>query len=314
MINPLISIIIPTYNRVTLIGETLDSIITQTYPNWECIVVDDGSMDYTRELMEFYSEKDSRINYYKRSENHLPGPNGCRNFGFKKSKGSWLKFFDSDDILVPEALSLHLEKLVGQDVIVSKVKYIDEKGKTINLDHHYLPINNLVEDYFLGRITYYTFGPLWNKSFLEKQPYLFDEKIRNLDDWDFNLRMLYQEPRITYIHEPLILYRLHKESLSREINKLNYIELKSEFYARRKHFKILRGNSQINLLFLREFDKNKCKTKLKRALLVNHKKKFRLYLMLSRRQFKLLKFKEFLSTTLGFFSFTLLGKGEKFFK
>lgn len=314
MINPLISIIIPTYNRVMLIGETLDSIITQTYPNWECIVVDDGSSDYTRELMEFYSAKDSRITYYKRPEGHLPGPNACRNFGFKKSKGNWVKFFDSDDILVPEALSVHLEKLAQHDVIITKVKYIDEGGKPISLEHYYLPFKNLVEDYFLGHITYYTFGPLWKRNFLERQPYLFDENIRNLDDWDFNLRMLYQQPRITYIHEPLILYRLHKESLSREINKLNYEEIKSEFYARKKHLKILKGNSQVNVSFLREFDKNKCKTKLKRTLIVNHNKKFQLYLMLSRRQLEIFKIKEFLMTTLGFISFTILGKGEKFFK
>lgn len=313
-LNPLVSIIIPTYNRVHFVGETLDSIIAQSYPNWECIVIDDGSVDYTVELLEFYCKRDSRISYHNRPKSHLKGPNACRNFGFKKSKGDWIKFFDSDDILVPEALSLHVENLSEQDVVITKVKYIDEEGKSINLEHHYLPVKNLVEDYFVGRITYYTFGPLWNRSFLERQPCLFDERIRNLDDWDFNLRMLYQEPRITYIHKPLILYRLHENSLSYEIKKLNYKEIRSEFQARKKHLKILKKNPKVNYLFLKEYDKNRCKKKLKRALIVKHKEKLGLYLMLSRRQLELFQLREFIITTLGFLSFSLFGKGERFLR
>lgn len=310
----LFSIVIPTYNRGHLIGETLDSLISQSYTNWECIVVDDGSTDYTNELMEFYCENDSRIKFYSRPADHSKGPNGCRNFGFKKSRGNWVKFFDSDDVLVSEALKQHLEKLPEHDVIITKVRYIDEKGESLKLEHQYLPDKNIIEEYFVGRISYYTFGPLWNRNFLERQSHLFDERISNLDDWDFNLRMLYQEPRISYIHEPLILYRLHHNSLSQEINKLNYEEIKSEFYARKKHFQILRKHPHIDISALREFDKNKCKNKLKRALIVDHQKKFQLYLMLCRRQFELLKFKEFFSTTLGFFSFSFFGKGEKLFK
>jgi len=277
-------------------------------------VVDDGSSDYTSELLEFYSKRDSRITYYIRPKSHLKGPNGCRNFGFKKSKGNWIKFFDSDDILIPEALSLHVGKLSEQDVIITKVKYIDEEGKPINLEHHYLPVKNLVEDYFVGRITYYTSGPLWNRSFLQRQPCLFDERIRNFDDWDFNLRMLYEEPRITYIHEPLILYRLHENSLSQEIKKLNYKEIRSEFHARKKHLNILKKNSKVNYLFLKEYDKNMCKKKLKKALVVKHKEKLGLYIMLSRRQMELFQLREFIITTLGFLSFSLFGKGERFLK
>lgn len=314
MSNPLISIIIPTYKRAHLIGETLDSILAQTYTNWECIVVDDGSSDYTRELMGFYCKRDSRITFYKRPQNYLKGPNGCRNFGFKKSRGDWIKFFDSDDILLPEALNLHLKELSQKDVIITKVKYINEQGKHINLEHNYMPVKNLIEDYFIGGITYYTFGPLWKRNFLQKQTCLFDEKISNYDDWDFNLRMLYQEPRIAYIHEPLILYRLHENSLSKELIKLNYEELKSEFYARKKHLKILKKNSKVNFLFLKEYDKNRCKYKLKKALVVNHKKKIALFFMLSQRQFELFQFREFMKTTIGYLSYSLFGRGERFFK
>lgn len=310
--NPLVSIIIPTYNRAHLIGETLDSIIAQSFNNWECIVVDDNSSDHTMELLEYYSNRDPRIKYYKRPNKFKPGPNGCRNFGYQQSKGSWIKFFDSDDLLVPKALDLHVEKLSEQDVIITQVNYIDEDGKPINITHHYLPKDNIIEDYFVGRITYYTFGPLWNRKFLQRQPQLFDEGIRNLDDWDFNLRMLYQEPRIDYIPEPLILYRLHKSSLSYEIKKLNFEELRSEFQARKKHLNILKTYPNVNLQFLKEYDKNRCKRKFKRALEVKHNKRLHFYCMLSRRQFELFRFREFIKTTIGFISFSLFGKGERF--
>jgi glycosyltransferase involved in cell wall biosynthesis len=90
-IQPLVSIIIPTYNRAHLIGETLDSVLAQTYQNWECIIVDDDSTDKTDEVVGAYVEKDSRFKYYHRPDEHLPGGNGARNYGFKMSTGEYVQ-------------------------------------------------------------------------------------------------------------------------------------------------------------------------------------------------------------------------------
>ncbi len=65
-VQPLVSIIIPTSNRAQILGETLDSVLAQTFEFWECVVVDDGSTDYTAELMDFYCKKDTRIRYFHR--------------------------------------------------------------------------------------------------------------------------------------------------------------------------------------------------------------------------------------------------------
>ena len=94
-----VSIIIPTYNRAHLIGETLDSVIAQTYDKWECIVVDDGSTDYTEELIELYCEKDSRIQYHHRPKSRSKGANACRNYGADLSAGEFLMWLDDDDLL-----------------------------------------------------------------------------------------------------------------------------------------------------------------------------------------------------------------------
>ncbi|MCM2302197.1 MAG: glycosyltransferase, partial [Flavobacteriaceae bacterium] len=91
---PLVSIIIPTFNRAHLIGETLDSILAQTYTNWECIVVDDGSSDNTHIVVGQYVAKDSRIKYVHRPEHMLKGPSSCRNYGFELSKGEYINWFD----------------------------------------------------------------------------------------------------------------------------------------------------------------------------------------------------------------------------
>lgn len=81
MTQPLVSIIIPTYNRAHLIGETLDSVMAQTYTNWECIVVDDGSTDNTAELLVVYCNKDNRFQYHHRPKDRPKGANAYRNYG-----------------------------------------------------------------------------------------------------------------------------------------------------------------------------------------------------------------------------------------
>lgn len=104
----LVSIIIPTYNRAHLISETLDSIKAQTYTDWECIVVDDGSHDGTEHLLEYYAKNDSRFKYYKSPSSKPKGANACRNFGFEVSSGVFIQWFDSDDFMFEAFLEIKI--------------------------------------------------------------------------------------------------------------------------------------------------------------------------------------------------------------
>ncbi|MCA1744718.1 MAG: glycosyltransferase, partial [Bacteroidales bacterium] len=108
---PLVSVIIPTFNREHLIGETLESVLKQTYNNWECLIVDDGSTDRTRELVEGYVQLDGRFSYYRRPDYMPKGANACRNFGFEISRGDYVNWFDDDDIMHPEKLQIQVEAL-----------------------------------------------------------------------------------------------------------------------------------------------------------------------------------------------------------
>jgi glycosyltransferase involved in cell wall biosynthesis len=101
--NPFVSVIIPVYNRVSLIQETLQSVIDQTYPYWEAIVVDDGSTDGSYELVIKFTELDHRIKVFRRDREPKGAP-VCRNIGVAKSVGQYLIFLDSDDLLAPFCL------------------------------------------------------------------------------------------------------------------------------------------------------------------------------------------------------------------
>jgi len=123
MNSPLVSIIIPTYNRAHLIGETLDSVLAQTYTNWECIVVDDGSADGTDKLLATYCEKDARFQYHNRPSNRLKGANACRNIGFELSKGEYVNWLDSDDIWSRNKIEEQIKILIVSDSDIVTCKW-----------------------------------------------------------------------------------------------------------------------------------------------------------------------------------------------
>jgi glycosyltransferase involved in cell wall biosynthesis len=307
----LVSIIIPTYNRAHLIGETLDSIIAQTYTNWECIIVDDGSTDNSEDVIGSYLKKDSRFQYYKRPSYKIKGANSCRNYGFERSKGNFIQWFDSDDLYIDKAL----ERLVSSfsdefDVVVCRLEKVDFKTK-IKIKDNPILTDNLFLDYFVGKITFYVSGPLWRKSLLLEQPFLFDEEIRHLDDWDFNLRMLYDNPKIKYVNESLIKYCIHTESLSHEISKLNYEEIKSEILAREKQLKIISKNKKVDRIKATLFVKNRYKYLLRELLVANNENKMQLFMLLLKKQIKLYDFRGFIKTIIGFAIFNVFKKGYK---
>ena len=307
-----VSIIIPTYNRAHLIGETLDSILAQTYTNWECIIVDDGSTDTTDEVVGEYVKKDSRFQYHNRPKDRKKGPCACRNYGFELSKGKFVKWFDSDDVMHSKLIEQQIASFEEAiDCSVCKVAYYDfAKNETLKENSIYS--NQLIEDYLVGRVTFYVSGPLWRKSFLNNQNELFDENLSNLDDWDFNLRMLYCEPKIAFIDKPLIKYRIHKDSLSKEIGKLNIKEIKSEIIAREKHLILIRSNNMANFKVLKKSNIEQYRFILREALVTNHNNKNYFFKHLFLKQLEAFAIKQAFRTFIGFFIYGVFKKGYKF--
>ena len=107
--NPLISIIIPVFNRENLIVRTLKSVQNQTYAHWECIIVDDGSSDNTLNVIASFIEKDKRFKII--SHHHVGNANILRNIGINKAKGEYIAMLDSDDEFMANHLSRRLSKI-----------------------------------------------------------------------------------------------------------------------------------------------------------------------------------------------------------
>ena len=311
---PLISIIIPIYNRSDIIVHTLESIIKQSYENWECILVDDGSDDDIEIVVNIFCKKDKRFSFYRRPNNLSKGPSSCRNFGFYKSTGAYIKWFDSDDILLPDALEKQISYMDDEvDVVVSKLELKNiEKNKTIEVNEIFS--NRLIEDYLLGNVSFYVSGPLWERSFLFNKE-LFDEKIRNLDDWDFNLRMMYDKPRIFFLDEVIAIYRIHEDSLLHELGKCNFNEIYSEFSAREKHLKLLSSLEYKEArLKLRDFIIARSLFFLRIGLSLPFKEKCKLFLIMLKYQMKYQYYRIFFKTLLAFFTSIIFNKGYTLLK
>ena len=129
---PKVSVIIPTYNRSSLIADAIQSVLAQTFGDFEIIVIDDGSTDNTKELVDNF--KDPRIRYlYQKNQ----GVSVARNTGIQASRGEYVAFLDSDDTLLKEALEKRVEVLDRHPEAAfsyGQIYFVDEKGRIIQLE------------------------------------------------------------------------------------------------------------------------------------------------------------------------------------
>lgn len=138
----LVSIITPMYNAQKYIAQTMDSVLAQTYSNWEMIIMDDCSTDSCPEIVKEYCRKDSRIKYFKNKENQ--GVSGTRNAAMQKATGRYLAFLDSDDLWNPEKLSIQISFMEQNDAhfCCTGCCVIDENGKLTGQVRHVPPKKN----------------------------------------------------------------------------------------------------------------------------------------------------------------------------
>ena len=185
MNTPLVSIVIPTFNRAFLIAETLDSVLAQTYTNWECIVVDDGSTDATKELLNDYCEKDPRFQYHQRPNSRTKGANACRNYGFELSTGEYIQFFDSDDQIDSNILKscVNIYKSNPKVDFIFFNYLVYEKAITNIILRQDNNSNTPFHDYFAGKINLQTGVVLWKNETILKT--CFDENLKKSQELNF---------------------------------------------------------------------------------------------------------------------------------
>lgn len=137
MTGPLVSVVVPSYNYGHLIHETLDSLAAQTYANWECVVVDDGSTDDTRSVVEAYAERDARVRYVRQQNARQAA---ARNNGIRHSTGDYFQFLDSDDLLEPRKFERQVEYLESHadvDIVYSGVRYFSSESEDLSHSRQY---------------------------------------------------------------------------------------------------------------------------------------------------------------------------------
>jgi len=245
----IVTIIIPTLNRAHLISCTLESICNQTYTNWEAIIVDDGSIDDTEEVIKPLLE-DERIKFYKRPQDRLSGGNDARNYGFEMSTGKYIKWLDSDDLLEPDCLEVQVKAIVSgkHDVVFCRSKFFQQNEKTKeivvgNYWHDSFPTQpNFLENFVIGKIRFCNNDGLWDRKILDPQPYY--NKLRNSQEFLMIIKHLSKNANVGIVNQVLVLVRQHKDQM---FFKRNYATFsKHQCLARYMAIKELKLNNTGN--------------------------------------------------------------------
>ncbi|MBL8014066.1 MAG: glycosyltransferase, partial [Candidatus Omnitrophica bacterium] len=214
MKNPLVSVIIPTYNRSALIGESLKSALGQSYKNIEIIVVDDGSTDNTRDVVAAFAPAVEYI--YKPNS----GPAATRNVGIAKARGEFVAFLDSDDLWEPAKIEKQLqcfEENPQAAMVSSNFRYIDGKGRIIKdpgSEPGYQPSDFIIKDMLRVRFPFATPAFLIKKEIFAKIG-TFNERLRISEDLDLLIR-IGTNYQVGYVDEVLVSVRMHDSHSMRE--------------------------------------------------------------------------------------------------
>src|ERR1700680_1299064 len=202
-----VSVIIPAYNAAAFAAGALDSVLAQTWQDFEVIVVDDGSKDDTANVVQPYLA-DPRIRYIFQQNRGLPG---ARNAGAKVSTGAYLAFLDADDFLAPTALATVHQRFEESGAAWSIVSLIKVDGQKKILRRAGVPEGSLLlailQNDFVTRSPFYRRDEFFAIG-------MYDEEMRMREDWDINIRMIAAAKPFITIEEALYLYSRTEGSIT----------------------------------------------------------------------------------------------------
>jgi glycosyltransferase involved in cell wall biosynthesis len=204
---PEVSVIIPSFNCADYIAGSIDSVLRQTLQDFEIIVVDDGSADDTRRVIDRYLV-DPRFRYIHQPNCGLPG---ARNTGARAARAPYLAFLDADDALDAGALEKMWTALARSEACWCVIDLLKVCGAKSEMRKTQVPAGNLfygiLRDDFIRR-----------GMFLRRDVFMavgmYDEEMKNREDWDLNIRMLERGKAFVYVPEPLYLYSWREGSIT----------------------------------------------------------------------------------------------------
>ncbi len=216
MNEPLVSIIMPCYNGEDYLNQALESVRWQTYDNWECILIDDGSTDGSAGIFQQYAANDARFRYLKQENKGLAA---ARNTGIDCASGEYIQFLDDDDILLPNRLEDcvdHFLKRPESDVVYSDYVIFQQIGGFLHMRPAKMPYSDPLRSLLLE----------WNHSFvIPAHAFMFRRDViaankfnaalrSHAEDLDCWIRIAASGIRFSYLDETLVVYRMSPQSLA----------------------------------------------------------------------------------------------------
>ena len=210
---PLVSVIIATYNRSRIISQAIESVLAQTFGDYEIIVVDDGGRDGTGHLLR--NRFAGKLLYIRKEKNE--GLSAARNTGIQAARGRYIALLDDDDCWLPEKLELQvglIEKRPSLGIVYCNSLKVDEYDEVFG-ELKGAKRGNLFHDLLSSNCLGPPSGVLVAKGVFERSGY-FDENLTALEDWDLWIRVsqLYE---IDFVDRPLVRYRVHSDNMSSDI-------------------------------------------------------------------------------------------------
>lgn len=216
-ITPEVSIIMATFNRAHLIKETLDSILRQSFRNWECIIIDDGCTDQTQQLLQPYLQQDSRLQLFERTSQHKKGLPGSRNRGIELARGKYIIFFDDDDIVHPDNLKICLNVLINNKLSFCRYDKVSFTDVLLIQDLEDPPVFKSsrvdikdLEKMVTGKLPFASCTVMWKKECFNNQR--FNENLLYAEEWECYSRILSLGISGTSINKVLYYNRKHPSS------------------------------------------------------------------------------------------------------
>ena len=210
-----ISILMPVYNAEKYLNETIDTIKNQSFSNWELIIVDDGSIDNSKEICTKLMNDDKRIKYI--FQENL-GVSHTRNVALENAQGKYIVFVDSDDLIHEDYLKILINSIEKNNSDISVCNFIERKisntGKVEDITREFYPKEVMemseMKDYIMDFGNSGLLNPLWNKIYkreiIENNNITFDEKVETGEDFIFNLQYFRKAKKISFIKEKLYYY------------------------------------------------------------------------------------------------------------
>ena len=244
MSNIYFSVVIPSYNQKSFLEKAIDSVLSQTYKNFEIIVVDNNSNDFSQEYIQRLRNKKIKL---IRTEN-FGSIAKSRNIGIDQSEGNWISFLDSDDFWHPKKLETVKEEIDKNNFeMISHDEYnVDRKDVIISKSNYGLKRKNALK-YLISRGNLYSTSTITiSRKFLNENNLYFDERlsVATTEDYDLWIRLTINKIKVTNINKKLGFYRIHSNSASQNIIK----HLNAALFVKRKNLEYVIKNNLFNNL------------------------------------------------------------------